>query len=144
MVPVGDRPCAFRFAPAQREENVFGYIHSFTVIVADQQRALDFYVDVLGWRKSIDQAMGAEMRFISVAPPEGKTELALGHPSWFENQAAGSARGISLIARDIDETVATLTARGVRFKGPIEDMPWGARATWFYDLDGNEFFLVTE
>jgi len=32
----------------------------------------------------------------------------------------------------------------VTFKQPVEVMPWGDKATWFYDLDGNEFFLVEE
>ena len=34
------------------------------------------------------------------------------------------------------------TERGVKFKEPIAMMPWGAKATWFYDPDGNEFFLA--
>jgi hypothetical protein len=35
-----------------------------------------------------------------------------------------------------------LSARGVKFKGPVELMPWGSKATWFYDPDDNEFFLT--
>jgi len=122
-------------------------IHSITVAVADQDKALDFYVNTLGWEKAMDSPMVPNMRWVTVAPPGAATQLALGHESWFsgEHAAARPGRvGISVIAPDIDATYATLVARGVKFKGPVEPMPWGAKATWFYDLDGNEFFLVNE
>ena len=54
----------------------------------------------------------------------------------------GLPAGITLVAPNIDATYARLTARGVRFKQPVAVMPWGEKATWFSDLDGNEFFLV--
>ncbi len=43
---------------------------------------------------------------------------------------------------DIDATYETLTARGVAFKTPVAVMPWGTKATWFFDPDGNEFCLT--
>jgi uncharacterized glyoxalase superfamily protein PhnB len=82
---------------------------------------------------------------VTVVPPGAATQLALAHPSWFsEGNSPGKTRGIALVTPDIEATYETLQARGVKFKQPIEDMPWGGRATWFYDLDGNEFFLTTE
>ena len=67
----------------------------------------------------------------------------LADASWYgAERLANKETGITLVAPDIDATYATLTARGVRFKQPVEVMPWGDKATWFSDLDGNEFFLV--
>jgi len=89
--------------------------------------------------------MGPEMRWLTVVPPGAKTQLVLGHPSWVgDGKTPGGTVGISLVSPDLEATVATLTERGVKFKGPIEVMPWGGRATWFSDIDSNEFFLASE
>jgi catechol 2,3-dioxygenase-like lactoylglutathione lyase family enzyme len=121
-------------------------IHSTTIVVADQDKALDFYVNTLGWNKDIDQQMSPDMRFVSVVPPGAETQLVLGLAGWFDgaNLSRQGPTGISLVTPDIDATYATLTERGVRFKGALEPMPWGAKGTWFYDLDDNEFFLTEE
>jgi catechol 2,3-dioxygenase-like lactoylglutathione lyase family enzyme len=122
---------------------MISYIYSTTVIVSDQEKALDFYVNTLGFEKTMDSQMGPDMRFITVAPPGATTQIVLGVPGWFgEEENARKNTGISLVATDIDATYATLTERGVKFKEPVAMMPWGAKATWFYDLDGNEFFLA--
>jgi catechol 2,3-dioxygenase-like lactoylglutathione lyase family enzyme len=120
-------------------------IHSATIEVSDQDAALDFYVNTLGWEKGFDNPMGEGMRFVTVFPPGAETQLVLGHTSWFnEVYGAPAKAGISLVTPDIDTTYTTLTERGVRFKGPVEMMPWGQKAAWFYDKDDNEFFLAEE
>lgn len=116
-------------------------IHSTTIVVTDQDKSLDFFTNVLGWSKSIDQPMGPDMRFVTVVPPGAQTELVLAHTSWAGPLPEGGHTGISLITPEIDATVADLTAKGVKFKGEVEMMPWGDKAIWFYDIDGNEFFL---
>ena len=124
---------------------MISHIHSTTVAVADQDAALDFYVDVLGWEKAMDSPVGDGMRWLTVVPPGATTQLALAHPSWAgEDKTPGGHTGISLVTSDIDAAYETLTARGVKFKEPVAVMPWGQKATWLYDLDGNEFFLVEE
>lgn len=121
---------------------MISHIHSATIEVADQDAALDFYVNTLGWEKGFDNPMGEGMRFVTVVPPGATTQLVLGHSSWFSDEQPAPARsGITFIAPDIDATYETLKERGVHFAGPVEEMPWGARATWFNDPDGNNFFL---
>ena len=123
---------------------MISHIHSATVVVADQDAALDFYVNALGWEKAIDNPVGEGMRFLTVVPPGATTQLVLAHPSWRGADFTPSKdTGITLVAPDIDAAYETLKARGVRFKQPPTVMPWGAKATWFYDVDGNEFFLVS-
>lgn len=123
-------------------------LHSTTIVVADQDAALDFYVNTLGWEKGMDSPMGPDTRWLTVVPPGAVTQLVLSLPSWYGDsnppREPGGNTGIALIAPDIDATYATLTERGVKFKGPVEVMPWGAKATWFSDPDGNEFFLAAE
>lgn len=130
---------------------MISYIHSSTILVSDQERALDFYVNTLGWEKRIDATMGDGYRFVTVAPPGGQAELALGpvdvlggEPGQGITRGRGmeGASGITFAVDDVDETYRTLSARGVRFSGPPEPMPWGDRATWLFDPDGNRFFFT--
>jgi catechol 2,3-dioxygenase-like lactoylglutathione lyase family enzyme len=130
---------------------VISYIHSTTIIVADQERALDFYVNTLGWEKRIDAMMGDGYRFVTVAPVGGQAELALGAAQMFtvepgagitRGRGMEGASGISFAVDDVDATYRTLVERGVQFTGPPEQMPWGDKATWMLDPDGNRFFLT--
>jgi lactoylglutathione lyase len=45
------------------------------IYVSDQDRALDFYVNVLGFEKRIDEPMSAEAPWIEVAPADADTRL---------------------------------------------------------------------
>lgn len=124
----------------QEDQQMISQIHSTTISVADQDAALDFYVNTLGWDKADDGLFGEGMRWLTVVPPGAATQLVLAHESWAEKPSGNT--GISLTAPDIDATYATLAAQGVQFKGPVEVMPWGGKAAWFSDPNGNEFFLV--
>jgi catechol 2,3-dioxygenase-like lactoylglutathione lyase family enzyme len=124
---------------------MISHIHSTTIVVADQDAALDFFVNTLGWEKAMDAPFGEGMRWLTVVPPGATTQLVLALSNWGgDGRAPGGPSGISLIAPDIDATYETLSARGVKFKEPVSVMPWGSKATWFYDLDGNEFYLINE
>ena len=118
-------------------------IHSTTISVTDQDKALDFYVNVLGFEKALDAPMGPDMRFLSVVPTGAVTQLVLAHTSW-GGPISTENTGISFTTPDIDETYRTYSGRGVKFSGPPEDMPWGQKGAWFSDPDGNQFFLVEE
>ncbi len=124
---------------------MISHIHSTTVLVSDQDAALDFYVNTLGWEKALDVPMGENDRFVTVVPPGATTQLALAPTHWFgPDRKVGGETGISVVTSDIDATYKTLTERGVMFKEPVAVMPWGKKATWFYDRDSNEFFLAEE
>lgn len=121
------------------------HIHSATLMVRDQDAAIDFYVEKLGWEKRADIAPGGDgPRWVEVGPPGAVTTLALVRPDdvGAPVEAAGGYKGISLVTDDMDSTYKELSDRGVKFTQPPEQMPWGQMATWFDDLDGNRFFLV--
>ncbi len=116
-------------------------VHSATIIVSDQEKALQFYTDVLGWEKRLDNTLPDGYRFLTVAPKGAAMEIALGKSEMFGG-AEGVGRGISLIADDIQKTHDELVAKGVTFSLPPEKMPWGAMGAEFSDPDGNTFFLT--
>ena len=130
---------------------MIGYVHSATVLVRDQDQAVDFYVNTLGFEKRRDDSFGEGSRWIEVAPPGSQSAIALLRPEDVGHEGGGQAAqtvggstGISLIAGDIEATYREFSGKGVQFTGPPQPMPWGALATWFTDRDGNSYFLTDQ
>ncbi|MFF7902792.1 VOC family protein [Streptomyces sp. NPDC088817] len=111
-----------------------------TLPVADLDRALRFYTDVLGFEAVADRDM-PQGRWLQVAPAGAQTAFTLSGPGMggFE---PGSARGIMLVTTDVDTDCARLAQAGVPVQGP-DDLPWGRMAS-FTDPDGNGLMLLTE
>jgi catechol 2,3-dioxygenase-like lactoylglutathione lyase family enzyme len=94
-----------------------------SILVDDQDKALRFYTDVLGFRKKQDVAVGGPYRWITVTSPEGPddVELALepnANPAGKAFQEAMFAQGIPLTAFEVSDIAgecARLTTRGVAF-----------------------------
>src|SRR5947207_472497 len=81
------------------------------VTVADTDRAIDFYVDTLGFEKVVDVPMGPQMRWVEVALPGTATTIALAPPPE-DQEAGGSQTGICLDTTDVDADHAALKAAG--------------------------------
>lgn len=113
------------------------HVHVLSIPVSDQDRALDFYVNVLGM-ELIRDIPEPGLRWIQVAPPGGQTCIAL--INWLPSMTAGSLRGFTLESDDLDADVAALAARGVDVGEGIRDHDWG-RSIGFSDPDGNRIIL---
>jgi len=95
-----------------------------SIMVEDQDKALAFYTDVLGFQKMMDFPAG-EARWITVAAP-GRDDLQLalepnGNPAAKAFQHAMFAQQIPLAAlqsTDLDADHARLSAKGVAFTQP--------------------------
>ena len=115
-------------------------VQLFSLPVTDQDRARDFYVDILGFELVADTEMGPSMRWVQVRPPGAATSVTL--VTWFESMPAGSARGTVLETDDLDAEVIRLGALGVDVDGDVQEAPWGRFVT-FADPDGNGIVLQT-
>ena len=112
------------------------------VTVADTDRAIDFYVDQLGFDKVVDTPMGPDQRWVEVQLAGTPTTIALAPPP--PGQTAGGAQtGIILDTSDVDADHAALKAAGVdvddevtRLGGPVPPM------FWLRDPDGNSLIVV--
>ena len=111
------------------------------VYVGDQQRALDFYVEKLGFELRADAPNGPDARWIEVAPPGADTVLILYTPPGLEERI-GTFNNIVFDCDDIDATYAELRNKGVEFTQPPAVQPSGMMMGLFKDIDGNEFVLV--
>ncbi len=112
------------------------------VTVADTDRAIDFYVDTLGFEKVVDVPMGPDMRWVEVAITGTPTTIALAPPP--EGQkAGGSQTGICLDTSDVDGDHAALQAAGVDVDEQVTS--WGGPVPpmfWLRDPDGNSLIIV--
>jgi catechol 2,3-dioxygenase-like lactoylglutathione lyase family enzyme len=103
-------------------------IYITSVLVDDQEKALRFYTDVLGFVKKNDIPLG-EARWLTVVSPDDPkgTELALepdSHPAAGPFKAALVADGIPVTSFAVDDVNAEfqrLRSRGVQFtQEPVE------------------------
>ncbi|MEV1045311.1 VOC family protein [Streptomyces sp. NPDC049916] len=98
-------------------------IHLTSVFVDDQEKALRFYTDVLGFEKKHDVPIGGEDRWLTVVSPEQPegTELLLEpakHPAVKPYTSALVADNIPAASFAVDDVAAEydrLSALGVRF-----------------------------
>lgn len=115
-------------------------ITSFEIIsvpVSDQQRAKQFFQDVLGFDLIRESPMGPGMSWIQLAPPGQSVTIAL--VTWFEAMKPGGLQGVMVNTPDIEAEHRILTARGLEL-GEIKSEPWG-RYAMFKDPDGNGWIL---
>jgi catechol 2,3-dioxygenase-like lactoylglutathione lyase family enzyme len=110
--------------------------------VADQDAAVAFYCDKLGFDKRVDVPFGNGDRWIEVGLGEESTTIALAPPPG-GRQTGNRETGVSLQIDDIDAYHAQLKDAGVdvdaevsRMGGPVPPM------FWFRDSEGNTLMVV--
>jgi catechol 2,3-dioxygenase-like lactoylglutathione lyase family enzyme len=112
------------------------------VPVSDQDRAIEFYVETLGFEKRSDVPFGEGYRWVEVAPADAVTTIAIVPPP--PGKPTGKVEtGIALHTDDVDADHADMKARGVdvdpevsRMGDPVPPM------FWFRDPDGNTLMVV--
>lgn len=124
--------------------------------VKNQQQALEFYRDKLGFEVDTDAMIGEDFRWLTMRiKNQPGFELILMEPKagmLLDEESAAQLR--SLIdkgvlgggvfdADDIYKTYEELKSRGVEFKGPPSVQSWGT-ATVLKDNSGNWFSLSQE
>jgi catechol 2,3-dioxygenase-like lactoylglutathione lyase family enzyme len=114
-------------------------VRTVALPVADQDRALEFYVDILGFEKRMDAPIGEGFRWVEVAPPGAAVSIALSPAS--DRSPAGVDSGIRLTTVDVDREHAAMRQRGIDADEVLRwpDVP--AMFT-FRDVDGNTLYVV--
>ena len=108
--------------------------------VADQDAALRFYTEKLGYEVRTDVSFGenGENRWLEVAPPGSAARLALNPP--MRDEPGGGAIGVE--TADVHAELERLTGLGVEIVTPIMDMGGAPPMLSFSDSDGNNICVV--
>jgi predicted enzyme related to lactoylglutathione lyase len=118
-----------------------------TILVRDQDEALQFYTEKLGLEKMDDMNFGEDNRWLTVTAPRQKdVQIFLQKADSFGvdlMDSVGRAPSWAFNTDNCRETYETLKARGVVFVSEPKEQPWGIEAT-FEDLYGNKFSVVEE
>jgi catechol 2,3-dioxygenase-like lactoylglutathione lyase family enzyme len=131
---------------------ITGMSHT-TIWVLDQDRALKFYTEKLGFVLETDADMGGGARWLTVTKPEQPDlclVLANPAPPMLSEEDGRTIRG--LVAKgamgagvmrtpDVHATFKELTDKGVEFVQEPEQRPYGVEAL-FRDDSGNWFSLT--
>jgi len=112
-----------------------------SISVTDQDRALAFYTEKLGFRLLTDQPYDAEQRWIELGIPGADTRVVLFR--FGEALKPGGNTNITFWSDDVEGTARELKARGVEFVMEPERQEWGTAAI-FKDLDDNRFLLSSK
>ena len=111
------------------------------VPVSDQDTAIAFYTDTLGFSLVADVPFGEGDRWVEVAPPDGGTAIALVPPRG--EYQPGRMTGIAFVSADPRSDHAELIAKGV----DVDPELMGGDGTvpllfFFRDHDANQLMIV--
>jgi predicted enzyme related to lactoylglutathione lyase len=125
-----------------------------TVYVTNQQEALEFYRDKLGFEVRTDATMDGGFRWLTVGPKnQSDFEIVLMEikPGFlFDEASAGQLRALVESGKlgagvfdteDCQATYEELKSKGVEFMAPPQERPYGIEAL-FKDNSGNWFSLT--
>jgi predicted enzyme related to lactoylglutathione lyase len=109
-----------------------------SMFVTDQDKALEYYTNVLGLEKQVDVPTPDGPRFLTVGVKGQDFQLVLwpGKPGQAQPAQGRIPAQYTIETRDCRGTYETLKARGVKFETGVLEFPWGYIAV-FQDPDGN-------
>jgi len=105
----------------------------------DQDRALAFWTEKIGFSVATDRPMGPGQRWIELTIPGAQTAIVLFTPEGHEDRIGTFFNG-SFGCDSVEYTYEQLCKRGVEFEAPPRKEPWGTYAQ-FLDPDGNTFVI---
>ena len=110
--------------------------------VRDQDIALKFYTEAMGFKIVTDQPFTDTQRWIELSISGVDTGIALYTPEGHEKRI-GEFQSIAFWCDDVFATAKVLKSKGVTFTQEPKTEPWGSIAV-FKDSDGNQFALSSK
>jgi lactoylglutathione lyase len=116
-------------------------VRTIGINVTNQDEALAFYVETLGFEKRLDAAISPAMRWLEVAPAGASTTLALNATE--DTADVGTDTGVRFTVPDAAAEHAAMRERGVAV-GDLLRWDGVPPMFTFDDPDGNRFYIVEE
>src|ERR687897_1396291 len=126
------------------------------VIVSDQQKAIEFYTQKLGFELKSDIPIGGGstegLRWVEVAPKASQSTISLMVPNPMMmsdgveieaiKKSIGAETGIWFYSKDMQSSYEELKGKGVDITAP-EKQEWGGTMSKVKDQDGNSFSIIS-
>lgn len=122
-------------------ETTISDVRTIGINVTNQDEALAFYVETLGFEKRLDAPISPTMRWLEVAPPGASTSIALNATD--ATSDAGTDTGVRFTVPDAAAEHAALRDRGIAV-GDLLRWDGVPPMFTFDDPDGNRFYIVEE
>src|ERR687888_222005 len=103
-----------------------------SVLVSDQDKALDFYTNVLGLEKRVENPTPDGPRFLTVGVKGDDFQLVLwpGTPGQAQPAMGRPPASVTIETDDCRKTVEELKSRGVEFVSDVLEFSWVLRRSW--------------
>jgi catechol 2,3-dioxygenase-like lactoylglutathione lyase family enzyme len=119
---------------------MISHVKFVSIATRDQDKALNFYTEKLGFKLVTDQPFSDKQRWIELRIGGSDTRFVLFNMD--ESRIGGPFNG-ALACDDVEKTYEELKGRGVEFLQPPTKQHWGTFAV-FKDIDGNQFVLSSK
>lgn len=110
-----------------------------SIPVRNQDAALKFYTEKLGFKVLTDQPFNGSQRWIELLIPGAESKVALFTPEGHEDRI-GTFQPVTFWCDDVFAACKILKTKGVEFAAEPKTEVWGTMAV-FKDVDGNQFVL---
>jgi uncharacterized glyoxalase superfamily protein PhnB len=107
------------------------------VPVTDVDRAIEFYVEKVGFTLDMEARVDEKTRFVQVTPPTSACSIAFGEG--ISDMTPGTQNSIQVVVPDAEAARADLLSRGVEAP-EVQTLAWG-KFTGFTDPDGNTWTI---
>jgi catechol 2,3-dioxygenase-like lactoylglutathione lyase family enzyme len=112
-----------------------------SIPVTDQDRALAFYCDHLGFQVHTDAPYADDWRWIFLTLPGAETRLQFSKASQI---AVTDIPSLVLEADDVDAEAVRLREAGVTITGGPDDAPWATGVRWLMIRDSEDNLVLLE
>ncbi len=112
-----------------------------SIPVTDQDRALAFYTEKLGFRLLVDAPFTDKQRWIELGIPGAGSRIVLFR--FDQGLQPGQLMNVVFWSDDVEGTTGDLKAEGVEIVSEPKKADWGTSSI-FKDLDGNQFVLSSK
>lgn len=109
-------------------------IELIQVPVTDVDKAIDFYVNKVGFNLDHDHRVTENLRFVQLTPKTSACSIVIGEGT---SEMTPGSQNIQVVVKDTQAVHDALIKNGVEATD-VQDMPWGI-FTFFKDLDGNNW-----
>lgn len=122
---------------------MISHVSFHSLPVTDQDRALEFWRDVMGFEVTVDADYVPGTRWIMLRPGAGQTQI---HLDKVDQMPVRDKPAIPLIAPDVAAATETVRDAGATVVAEPQSAPWDATTTYamFHDSEGNLILLTSQ